>query len=152
MSHQKRTRFEEPWEAHFPERSDMVLEGGCACGAIRYQVKGSPFLAVHCHCESCRKTTGSPMTSYFGISRSQVIWQGCRNFYNSSHGVTRSFCGECGTPLQYMTTRWPGETHMFAATLDNPVQFKPTAHVHWAARISWLDFDDDLPKHEGRSP
>ncbi len=41
---------------------------------------------------------------------------------------------------------------MFAATLDNLVQFKPTAHVYWAERVSWLHFDDRLPKHEGRFP
>jgi hypothetical protein len=91
------------------------------------------------------------MTTYFGVNRSQVTWQGSRSFTNSSPGVTRGFCSQCGTPLHYMTTRWPGETHVFAATLDNPAQFTATEHVHWAERVSWLNFDDSLPKYEGRS-
>jgi len=92
------------------------------------------------------------MTSYFGVSRSQVIWHGRRSFYNSSPGVTRGFCRECGTPVQYMTTRWPGETHLFAATMDDLALFKPTAHVHWAERLHWLNLDDRLPKYDGRAP
>ena len=111
--------------AHLSKWLHMDFKGSCACGAIRYEVKGSPFVAVHCHCESCRKTTGSPMTSYFGVGRSQVTWQGSRCFYNSSPGVTRGFCGTCGTPVHYMTTRWPGETYLFAATLENQTLFQP---------------------------
>lgn len=92
------------------------------------------------------------MTSYFGVGRSQVTWHGTRSFYNSSPGVTRGFCSRCGTPVQYMTTRWPGETHLLAATLDDLALFKPTAHVYWTERVSWLHVDDRLPKYEGRSP
>lgn len=129
----------------------MGFDGGCACGALRYQITGSPFCAVHCHCESCRKATGSPMTSYFGVSRAQVAWNGARSFYNSSRGVTRAFCGQCGTPMHYMNTRWPGEMHLFAATLDELTLYKPTAHVHWAERVPWLILDDGLPKYNGRA-
>jgi hypothetical protein len=130
----------------------MELHGGCACGAIRYQIKNSPFCAVHCHCESCRRATGAPMTSYFGVGRAQVTWNGRRSFWNSSAGVTRGFCRQCGTPLHYMSTRWPGEVHVLAATLDDLTFFKPKAHVHWAERVPWLTLDDGLPRHHGRAP
>lgn len=92
------------------------------------------------------------MTSYFGVSRSQVTWHGQRCFYKSSPGVTRGFCCACGTPLQYLTTRWPGETQLFAATLDDDGVFKPTAHIHWAERLPWLNLTDSLPKYNGRAP
>ena len=130
----------------------MEWTGGCACGALRYAVTGSPIWQMHCHCASCRKATGSPMTSYFGVGRAQVCWDGERSFYTSSPGVTRGFCGQCGTPMHYMSTRWPGEIHLFAATLDDPSLFVPTSHVHWAERVPWVTMEDDLHKYEGRAP
>jgi hypothetical protein len=41
-----------------------IHEGGCACGAVRYRVKGSPERASVCHCTFCQRRTGSA----FGIS------------------------------------------------------------------------------------
>lgn len=128
------------------------FDGGCACGALRYRTTGSPFWSMHCHCASCRHATGSPMTSFFGMGRGQVTWEGTRRFYNSSHGVTRGFCDTCGTPMMYMSTRWPGEVHLYAATLEYPSLYRPTAHVHWAESLPWICIADDLPRHEGRAP
>lgn len=41
-----------------------LLQGGCLCGAIRYQVNGLPFDADHCHCSQCRKSAGAVMISW----------------------------------------------------------------------------------------
>ena len=92
------------------------------------------------------------MVSYFCVGRAQVTFKGPRSFYNSSPSVTRGFCGQCGTPLHYMSTRWPGEMHLLAATLDDLTLYKPTAHVHWAERVHWLILDDDLPRYDGHAP
>lgn len=45
--------------------------------------------------------------------------------------------------------RWPTETHLYAATLDDPSAFQPEAHYHFAERVPWLNVVDDLPKHAG---
>ncbi len=128
------------------------LTGRCACGAIRYRATSSPFWSAHCHCESCRRVTGAPMASFLGFSKVSVDWQGQRAFRASSPGTTRGFCADCGTPLSYMSTRWPGEIHIYAATLDDPALFVPESHVHWAERVPWLRIEDDLPKHPHRGP
>lgn len=54
--------------------------------------------------------------------------------------------------MLYMSTRWPGEMHLFAATLDDLALYEPTSHVHWAERVPWLLFEDSLPKYDGRAP
>lgn len=45
---------------HYTENpSAFPLEGGCACGQIRYRIETAP-LAVHdCHCTSCQRETGA---------------------------------------------------------------------------------------------
>lgn len=49
--------------------------------------------------------------------------------------------------MLYQNEIWPTETHLYAATLDDPGQFSPQAHYHWAERVAWLSITDDLPKH-----
>jgi hypothetical protein len=35
------------------------LEGGCACGAVRYWLASGPMFVHCCHCTSCQTETGS---------------------------------------------------------------------------------------------
>ncbi len=67
----------------------------------------------------------------------------------SSAGVSRGFCGACGTQVLYQNEIWPTETHLYAATLDDPTLFEPAAHFHFAERVPWLRVVDDLPKYPG---
>lgn len=66
--------------------------GGCACGAVRYALKGEPFRFGVCHCTSCRKESGSVFVSYAQrrIEDSEVT--GTFNTYKG-----RSFCPICGS-------------------------------------------------------
>jgi hypothetical protein len=35
------------------------MEGGCACGHIRYRLTGKPMIVHACHCSWCQRETGS---------------------------------------------------------------------------------------------
>ena len=35
------------------------LEGGCACGPVRYRLRSAPMFVRCCHCTDCRTETGS---------------------------------------------------------------------------------------------
>ena len=79
------------------------------CGAVRYEAAGEPDVApdvAHCHCESCRRHTGAPMVTLVSFERDKVRYtKGAPKIHNSSPGVGRAFCGDCGTPLT-----WEGVT------------------------------------------
>lgn len=125
------------------------LTGRCQCGAIAWSTDGPVLWAGHCHCDSCRRASSAAFTSFFGVPRAGVAWRGAPAVNRSSAAVERGFCAACGTQLFYRSTRWPTETHLFAATLDDPVQFQPKAHFHWAERVSWVQVADSLPKFAG---
>ena len=36
-----------------------AMEGGCACGAVRYRMKREPMFVHCCHCTSCQTETGT---------------------------------------------------------------------------------------------
>jgi hypothetical protein len=122
--------------------------GGCLCGAVRFQADGPPKWVAHCHCGSCRRATGAAMTTYAGFARGQVrIVKGAPKGFASSPGVTRRFCPACGTPLSYEGERWPDEIHLFATTFDDPASFRPQAHVYVAEGMPWLRIHDTLPRY-----
>lgn len=134
------------------ESDNLEREGGCLCGAVRYRVRGAPLWVAHCHCRSCRRATASAMATYAGYAEdSFVVETGDPARYSSSPGVTRSFCGRCGSPLTYASERWPGEIHIFVCTLDEPEALTPRAHVHVAERLSWLHTNDGLPEFQTTS-
>jgi hypothetical protein len=127
---------------------NAVLGGGhCLCGAIRYETDAPPLWQDHCHCESCRRATSSPFTSYFGMADGHWHWTGeTPALYVSSFGVQRYFCPHCGSPMAYRSAKWPGEMHFFAGSLDDPTRYRPTAHAAWAEHLPWIHLDDGLER------
>jgi hypothetical protein len=132
--------------------SNTAMSGGCMCGAVRYETTGEPFAVTQCHCMSCRKHNGAAVVTLTGFKSTQVRFTGSeRNFFASSPGVARAFCGACGTPLT-----WEGDggelgmiVELHISTFDDPELLVPTAHVFYPERISWLDIADSLPRYEG---
>lgn len=123
-------------------------QGRCLCGAVSYVFDAAPDWQAHCHCESCRRATSSPFTSYFGVRHGHWRWTGAiPAMHASSSGARRHFCAGCGAQMAFEGAPWPDEIHFFAASLDNPADFRPECHVHWNERLAWVHLDDDLPKH-----
>ena len=128
--------------------ADLPLEGGCLCGKVRYRIGAAPLWTGYCHCTTCRRSTGAPVTMFVGAATESVEFtEGGRAVFASSPGVERGFCAACGTPLTYESDRFPGETHFYISTLDDPQSLPPTFHVFYEERLHWLEIADDLPRH-----
>jgi len=123
------------------------ISGRCVCKELSWHSSGSMLWSALCHCNDCRRAASSDYVSWFGVLRSTLIWSGPREMYKSSPGVVRSFCGTCGAPASFETEVFPDETLLYAASLDDPHLYQPTAHIFWPERMPWVTFSDDLPKH-----
>ncbi len=125
--------------------------GGCHCGAVRYEVTTEPDYVAFCHCETCRKTTGAPAVVYsVYLDKNVVFTVGQRKTYHSSPGVSRTYCGDCGTSLSY-ESEWNGDIVIgfFVGTMDEPNLFPPQRHVFHGDRVEWFDAADKLPRFLG---
>jgi hypothetical protein len=126
------------------------LEGGCRCGAVRYEVTGDPVYVALCHCTDCRKSAGAPMVSWSAFAEGDVsVTAGAPRDYASSEHATRSFCAVCGTGLFYRNPAvLPGLIDIQAATLDDPEALPPHIHVQTAEQLNWMHGIDALPAFE----
>jgi hypothetical protein len=124
------------------------ISGRCFCGSLTWHASGDILWGALCHCEDCRRSASSDYVSWFGVLRSTLAWSGPREFYQSSPKVMRSFCGSCGAPASFETEVFPDETHLYAASLDDPTLYRPTAHIFWSERLPWIEVSDGLPKHK----
>jgi hypothetical protein len=124
--------------------------GRCLCGAIRYRFEGMMIWTAHCHCESCRRNTASPMTTFFAAPKALFAFTGEEPAsFASSPGVLRRFCRKCGTPVSYEYNGKPDEIHLYAASLDDSRDFEAQRHDFWNERVPWIAVCDDLPKDKG---
>lgn len=123
-----------------------VLQGGCLCGFIRYEVTGEPTSSSTCFCRSCRRATGAGSVAWFVVPAERYrLLSGQPSQYRSSAPVIRSFCGRCGTSLSYRHRQWPDTIELTTATLDHPDDIPPREEIWLSHRVGWAMSDPALP-------
>ena len=127
-----------------------MLEGGCHCGAIRYQVQGEPITHALCHCRDCRRHSGAPMVGWTMYPMESVkLIKGTLKVYESSEFARRHFCADCGTGIFYFNEKFlPGIIDVQSATYDDPDSVPARAQIQIAERIEWMKNAHELPHFE----
>ena len=130
-----------------------LFPGGCACGAIRYESIAEPVLMLHCHCRDCQRSSGGPFSSFVIVpSEAFKLSQGSLYSHDSpsdAGGKThRSFCPDCGSPIQVMTDSQPDIVAIRAASLDDPSWFNPQVDVWASDAHTWDQMNPALRKFE----
>jgi len=128
----------------------MTYQGGCQCGAVRYEVSGEPQHVALCHCNDCRKSSGAPMVAWAAVTDAQFkLVKGEPVTFNSSGSAMRSFCPKCGSGLYYRNAEFlPGIVDIQSATLDDPDALPPSAHIQVAERLGWMETAHSLPSFD----
>lgn len=128
----------------------MATQGYCFCRKTTWEYEGEVTWACYCHCDDCRRNCAAPVVAWLGVPLKNFSWTGQKpKTLESSPGVFRHFCENCGTPVGFEAKHYPGGMHLYAATLADPKDFKPEFHVNYESKLPWLEMQDDLPKYEG---
>lgn len=129
--------------------SASIAAGGCLCGAVRFEADLPSLWVAHCHCSMCRRANSAAFVTWVGVRADAVRWhdpEQQRRLYKSSAAAERSFCGRCGSPLSFESTRWPGEVHLLRAAFATPIDREPQGHAFYDSHVDWFTVNDDLPK------
>ena len=119
--------------------SEMELEGGCLCGAIRYRVTGPPRYTNVCYCKQCQRHTGAVMPAFaaYPLSHFTVI-RGEPATYRSSSFAVRQFCPRCGSSL-FWRDDVRDELDIYLGTLDDASGMPLPRDQLWTMhRLPWL--------------
>jgi hypothetical protein len=126
-----------------------VYTGGCACGAVRYEIATEPLFQNHCQCRDCQYESGTGHGSYLTFAREGVKQSGEPKLWNlmadSGNPKTRAFCPTCGTPVHLTFSAMPALFTVHAASLDDPGRFKPQAVSYATRGHGWDHMDPALP-------
>ncbi len=102
---------------------NLEREGGCLCGAVRFQavLTGTNFGV--CHCPMCRKWTGSALLG-ITVPDANVAWTGLEHVAKrqSSPWGERAWCADCGSALWFRVTvdgPYAGNVELPIGTFDD---------------------------------
>ena len=130
--------------------------GGCLCGAIRYEITGEPVRAAHCHCDECRRATGSSFATvaFFKEEDVKVIQGTPKHFFHpadSGNTMTKEFCGNCGSQVLGAGSGSPGVRSVRVGTLDDASFVKPQMNLYTGKALPFTRLPDDTEHfHAGR--
>ncbi|MFN3312185.1 MAG: GFA family protein [Hyphomonas sp.] len=132
----------------------MTIQGGCQCGAVRYEFTDPPDRVSICHCRDCQKSAGAPMVVWAMMPAGRFrLTKGVPSVVNSSGDSYRYFCAACGSGLYYINeTFLPGLIDVQAMTLDDADAFPPGAQVQTAEQAVWmsqLNAIEAFPRYPG---
>lgn len=127
-----------------------MASGGCHCGGVRYSVSGEMMHHAVCHCEDCRKHSGSPMVPWIAFAKDALtVDSGSPKVYRSSENGERHFCPDCGTGLFYFNEQiLPGIVDIQSVTLDDAAERAPQAHIQMADALPWEGSLESLPQFD----
>jgi hypothetical protein len=130
----------------------QTLNGGCLCGAVRYEATVDEPTSMNCYCRDCQRATGSTCATFFGVPLAQLAITGPARGYakagESGREVERFFCGECGSQLYSVVELVPGMAWVKIGTLDDPDVVAPKINIWTRSRSPWAPLDPKLPAFE----
>ena len=134
-----------------------AFTGGCACGAIRYEIFGEPLAMNDCQCRDCQHKSGTGHGSYLTFpDRNEVKLTGKATHWNivadNGNVKTRAFCPTCGSPVYLTFAATPQFFTVHAGSLDDPSRYKPQLVTYHSRGHAWDKLDPTLPKFAKMPP
>lgn len=127
--------------------------GSCACGKVRYLVRGMPVLGTVCHCKFCQKRLASAFAVMASFPHEMVeILQGkllekVHHSDESGRWLKMSFCPECGTTISHTAEVRPGLRTIAAGTFDDPAWFRIDRHIWVQSKLAWVEVPHNVASY-----
>ena len=132
-----------------------VFSGKCLCGKVAYTCHTEPKTIFNCHCEDCRRATGSVFGTNLFVPEDKVEIFGKVFSYShtsdSGSTMTKRFCPNCGSLLFGKNSAKVNVLSIRAGTVDQLDLIKPVVNVFMDSKIPSTSIDQNL-KQAPRMP
>ncbi len=132
------------------------IEGGCACGKVRFKITAPLMGIAVCHCTDCQKSSGGP-PNYVALAPTAAfeVTHGEPKSYTltaaSGAAISRTFCSDCGTPLWSEPAGAPFFPVKLGA-LDDSSALRPGLHLYTDPAQPWHLMHEGLPRFPKMPP
>jgi hypothetical protein len=130
-----------------------TLEGGCACGEVRYRLDAPPMLVHCCHCLNCQKHTGSAFVINLLIEASRVaLLRGTPEGTDlPANGGTPSVVYRCPRCRVAVWSVYGGRAAILfvrGGSLDTPAAVAPDVHIYTRSKLPWVRLPEGVQAFE----
>jgi hypothetical protein len=132
------------------EHQPMNRKAECCCGQLCIEMAGEPNIYGVCHCNNCKKRTGSA----FGISayfkKDNIVGLlGSSDKYaflsdEQNHDQERHFCNVCGTTLFWYVSTMPEMIGIAGGCFVADPLGEPKFSTNHHNICSWLSISESL--------
>jgi hypothetical protein len=126
------------------------LEGGCACGAVRYRLRSAPMFVHCCHCRDCQRQTGSAFVINALIETDRITSLSgdpkpvsMPTESGRPHEIHR--CSACGTAVWSDYGGRSALRFVRVGTLDDPTTLPPDVHIYVRSKLPWVALPEAIP-------
>lgn len=131
------------------------LDGGCACGFVRYRMLSPPLFVHCCHCRHCQRETGSAFVLNALIENDCVaLLSGEVEIVKiptrSGRGQKIARCPQCRIALwSHYLVGSSRVSFVRVGTLDNPDALPPDIHIYTMSKQPWVLLPPEKPAVSG---
>ena len=129
-----------------------TLQGGCACGEVRYRLASEPMFVHCCHCLNCQRHTGSAFVINLLIEtdRVEVLGGAPRPVTMPLNGGSPNRIFRCPSCLVAVWSEYSRPEILFVrgGTLDDPAAVAPDVHIYTRSKLPWVRLPESVPAFE----
>lgn len=130
-----------------------MIRGSCLCGAVRFEIDRAAGPFEICHCNRCRKLSGSAGLPVIGVFSADFRITAGKELISSYSAPIlyqppayhSTFCSKCGSPVPPPEPE--GEKlEIPAGLLDDDPGIRPDKHIFVEFIPPWDQISDNLPQ------
>lgn len=118
------------------------IHGSCLCGRVTFAITNEFEQFYFCHCQQCRKITGSAHAANLVTAVANIEWNSgsefIKRFEHPQRNFTKAFCTECGSGVPYVNQSGQALA-VPAGSLDQDPSMKVTDNIFWDDRACWYE-------------
>ena len=128
-----------------------ILQGGCLCGEVQFEIENA-FENFHfCHCEQCQIATGTAFAANLFTSPQAISWTKGEalvvRYDVPGRRISNVFCSLCGSRLPWLSLS--GDTLAVpAGSLRGEPSVGVGANIFWPEKASWYQSGQTAPCHD----
>lgn len=132
-----------------------MIRGSCLCGGVRFEIGRATGPFELCHCNRCRKSSGSAFVAALGVKTEDYHLLEGRDLIESYEApilrgppaYRTSWCRRCGSPVPDPRPE-ESDFEVLAGVLDDDPGARPDRHIFVELRAPWFEIHDSLPQFD----